>query len=100
MSELSCNPVTLEWFSIQLLEIYGWKFTGYPIFSVCANNIVQKRTVFVLTESWSRDQLLQKAYSTSTGFPVQVDGRPRCKGDEFTYEAPLQKNDTRFDTKE
>ena len=43
---------------------------------------------------------MQKAYSTSTGFPVQVDGRPRCKGDEFTYEAQLQKNDTKFDTNE
>ena len=54
----------------------------------------------MFTESWSRAQLMQKAYSTSTGFPVQVDGRPCCKGDEFTYEAPLQKNDTKFDTNE
>ena len=54
----------------------------------------------MFTDSGSRDQLMQKAYSTSTGFPVQVDGRPCCKGDEFTYEAPLQKNDTKFDTNE
>ena len=28
-----------------------------------ANKNFQKQTIFVFTESWSRDQLLQKAYS-------------------------------------
>ena len=31
-------------------------------FSAHANNIFQKWTVFVFTESWSHDQLTQKAY--------------------------------------
>ena len=30
--------------------------------SARANKLFQKRTVFVFTESWSRDQLMQKAY--------------------------------------
>ena len=30
--------------------------------SAHANKIFQKWTVFVFTESWSRDQLMQKAY--------------------------------------
>ena len=58
---------------------YGWKFTGYPIL-ICSfsssNKFFQKQTVFSLfflfsfttpvftfTESWSRDQLIQKACS-------------------------------------
>ena len=35
----------------------------YYALSVPANIIFQKRTVFVFSESWSRDQLLQKANS-------------------------------------
>ena len=31
--------------------------------SACANKIFQKRTVFVFTENWSRDQLMPKARS-------------------------------------
>ena len=30
--------------------------------SACANKIFQKCTVFVFTESWSRDQVMQRAY--------------------------------------
>ena len=60
-------------------ETCGWKFTGYPIL-ICSfsssNKFFQKQTVFSLfflfsfttpvftfTESWSRDQLIQKACS-------------------------------------
>ena len=31
--------------------------------SARANKILQKQTLFVFTEIWSRDQLMQKAYS-------------------------------------
>ena len=55
--------------AITTFEIYGWKFSGYLILldwflytlSACANKIFQKWTVFVFTESWSRD-VMQRAY--------------------------------------
>ena len=35
----------------------------YFTLSACANKIFQKWIVFVFTESWSRDQVMQRAYS-------------------------------------
>ena len=37
--------------------------------SARAKKIFQKRTVFVFTKSWSRDQLMQKAYSPFSHLP-------------------------------
>ena len=36
-----------------------WKLTALW---ACANKIYQKWTIFVLNESWSRDQVMQRAY--------------------------------------
>ena len=43
-----------------------------PKFNISArsNKIFQKRTVFVLTESWSRDQLMQKAWLLLLTFKI------------------------------
>ena len=53
--------------AIATFEIYGWKFSGYltligSLISACANKIFQKWTVFVFNESWSHDQVMQRAY--------------------------------------
>lgn len=62
---------------IQILPTFGghcnrdfWdlrlKILRLPYFNIlfeCANKIFQKWTVFVFTESWSRDQVLQRAHS-------------------------------------
>ena len=54
------------WQELFLSYKYGWKFTGYPIL-ICSfsssNKFFQKQTAFTFTESWSRDQLIQKACS-------------------------------------
>ena len=54
--------------AIATFEIYDRKFTGYLILyalSAQANKIFQKQTAFAFTESWSHDQLMQKACSKS-----------------------------------
>ena len=38
---------------ITTFEIYGWKFTFYLYLSARTTKIVQKRIVFMFTESWS-----------------------------------------------
>ena len=62
-------------FVIQILQIFGGRFNRYfwhvrmKIYRSAKFNMlfqlmlskIPKRTVFVLTESWSRDQLMQKA---------------------------------------
>ena len=72
--ELYGRPLMHDWvvrvvFLIQILliaiaittfETYSWKFTGCLIL-ICSKKIFQKRTVFEFIESWSRDQLMQKA---------------------------------------
>ena len=68
----------LEWFSIQIcvnfenlpklswnifLGIMGLKFPfNSHALSARTDNIFKKADCFVFTESWSRDQLTQKAY--------------------------------------
>ena len=37
-------------------------YTTENALSACANKIFQKWTVFVFTESWLRDQVMQRAY--------------------------------------
>ena len=52
--------------AIATFDIYDRKFTGYLILyalSARVNKIFQKQTVFAFTESWSHDQLMQKACS-------------------------------------
>jgi len=61
------HPPNFRW----LLQLLFFRNTAkrlqvanfYYALSVSANIIFQKRTIFVFSESWSRDQLLQKAYS-------------------------------------
>ena len=53
--------------AIATFETYGWNFSGYPIlilllFQLVLTKSFQKWTVFVFTESWSRDQVMQRAY--------------------------------------
>ena len=56
-------------------EIDRWSINEsltVPKFNISArsNKIFQKRTVFVLTESWSRDQLMQKAWLLLLTFKI------------------------------
>ena len=78
-----------RWQELFLSYKYGWKFTGYPIL-ICSfsssNKFFQKQTVFSLfflfsfttpvfsfTESWSRDQLIQKACSDPQLFTDSIN---------------------------
>ena len=40
-------------------DVYGWQFAVYVVSFI---SCWKKRTVLVFTDSWPRDQLLQKAY--------------------------------------
>ena len=43
----------------------------YYALSPCANTIFQKLTVFVYTESWSRDQVMKRAYYFNVVLTIQ-----------------------------
>ena len=58
------------------LKIYRWLNFNNNALSLPANRIFQKQTVFVFTESLSRDQLLQKAYCVpAANTSVHVQGK-------------------------
>ena len=51
--------------AVATFEMHCWKFSGFVIL-ICsfslADKILQKWTVFMFTESWSHNQLMQRAY--------------------------------------
>ena len=58
------------------LKIYRWLNFNNNALSLPANRIFQKQTVFVFTESLSRDRLLQKAYCVpAANTSVHVQGK-------------------------
>ena len=92
--DLYGKPFKPDWmvkvvFLIQILLIFGgrcnrysWatrlKIHRFPNFnnyalSAQANQIFQKRTVFVFTESWSRDQLMQKTFEANIERETEKD---------------------------
>ena len=62
------KPSKRDWvgkvvFLIQMLLTFSSRCKNYylPYFNVLFQQMFQKRTVFVFTESWSRDQVMQRA---------------------------------------